>query len=322
MALNEIINFFIDSFEQTCEYFIRPDKRIHYFYIITSILLSGYVYLKLQKKGSFFSYFFRKENWLSKSAFTDYLFLFFNGFVKLGLLAWMLTWALQFQFDLGEWLLTTFGLPPKDIPLALLFVSYPVVYLIIGDFSYYLLHLLYHKVPFFWSFHKVHHSSTALNPITQYRIHPIELFFNNVRSIVILVVLNSIFSYLSDNQFSPQKIFGVSVLALLFNSFGANLRHSHIKFTYFNWLENILISPFQHQIHHSNNPNLFNKNMGSKLALWDLIFGTLVRSKEVDDLEVGLGDEDEDYNAFWKNLLYPFLEALRIRVKKSDSSVE
>ena len=62
--------------------------------------------------------------------------------------------------------------------------------------------------------------------------------------------------------------------------------------------------------------------MGSKLALWDLIFGTLVRSKEVDDLEVGLGDEDEDYNAFWKNLLYPFLEALRIRVKKSDSSVE
>jgi len=322
MTFYGILDFFIDSVQQTCEYFIRPDKRIHYFYIITSILLSVYVYLKLQRKGSFLNFFFQKENWLSKSAFTDYLFLFFNGFVKLGLLAWMFTWALQLQFYLGEWLLSTFGLPSKDISIGLLLIGYPILYLIIGDFSYYLLHLMYHKIPFLWSFHKVHHSSTALNPITQYRIHPIELFLNNVRNLLILVTLNSLFGYLSDNHFRPQNIFGISVIALLFNSFGANLRHSHIKFTYFNWLENILISPFQHQIHHSRNPSLFNKNMGAKLALWDLIFGTLVKSKEVVNLEVGLGEEDKDYDVFWKNLIYPFLEVLRIRRNKDNSSID
>ncbi len=316
MVFTEIINFFIDSTQKTLEYFIRPDKRIHYFYLFSSLLLSGYVYLKLQKKESFFKYIFQKENWLSKSAFTDYLFLFFNGFIKLGLLAWMLTWALALQLDLGEWLLTSFGLPPKDFPVGVLLVGYPILYLILGDFSYYLLHLVYHKVPFLWSFHKVHHSSTALNPITQYRIHPVELFLNNLRNILILVVLNSLFNHLSFNYFKPHTVFGVSILVLLFNSFGANLRHSHIKLTYFDWLEKILISPFQHQIHHSNNPSLFNKNLGSKLALWDWIFGTLVRSNEVDDLEVGLGGEDKDYDAFWKNLLYPFLEVLRIRKKK------
>jgi sterol desaturase/sphingolipid hydroxylase (fatty acid hydroxylase superfamily) len=316
MAFTEIVNFLIDSIQKTFEYFIRPDKRINYVYLFTSLLLSIFVFFKLKKKGSFFKYFFRKENWLSKSAYIDYLFLFFNGFIKLGLLAWMLTEAYQLRFDLGEWLLETFGLPPKDIPLGVLLIGYPLAHLFIGDLSYYLLHLMYHKVSFLWSFHKVHHASTALNPITQYRIHPIELFLNNLRNILILVILNVVFNYLSNNYFKPNTVFGVSVLVLLFNSFGANLRHSHVRFTYFNWLENILISPFQHQIHHSNNPDLFNKNMGSKLALWDWLFGTLVRSKEVDYLEVGLGVEDEDYDAFWKNLIYPFLEVLRIRKQK------
>ena len=43
--------------------------------------------------------------------------------------------------------------------------------------------------------------------------------------------------------------------------------------------EYLLISPYQHQIHHSDNPKHFNKNMGSKLAIWDWMFGTLVLSK-------------------------------------------
>jgi len=267
----------------------------------------------VQRKESFLAYFFRKENWLSKSALVDYLFLIFNGFIKLGLLAWMLTWGLQLQFDLGEWLLITFGIPPNDFPLIILLIGYPVLYLVIGDFSYYLLHLLYHKIPFLWAFHKVHHASTALNPITQYRIHPVELFFNNLRNILILVGLNAMFHYLSNGYFQPYTYLGLNIGMLLFNTFGANLRHSHIRFAYFNWLEKILISPFQHQIHHSSNPLLFNKNMGSKLALWDWIFGTLVRSREVEDLKVGLGDQDRDYDVFWKNLLYPFIQAFNFK---------
>ena len=60
--------------------------------------------------------------------------------------------------------------------------------------------------------------------------------------------------------------------------FGANLRHSHVKLKYPSFLEYIFISPHQHQIHHSDNPIHFNKNMGSKLAIWDWLLGTLVLS--------------------------------------------
>jgi hypothetical protein len=43
--------------------------------------------------------------------------------------------------------------------------------------------------------------------------------------------------------------------------------------------------------------------MGGKFAIWDLIFGTLVRSKEVKNVKFGLGKEDKDYDTFAKSLI-------------------
>ena len=85
--------------------------------------------------------------------------------------------------------------------------------------------------------------------------------------------------------------------------FGANLRHSHVKLKYPSILEHIFISPYQHQIHHSSNSKHFDKNMGSKLAVWDYLFGTLILSKETSKLRFGLGKEKNDYDSFTKILL-------------------
>lgn len=56
---------------------------------------------------------------------------------------------------------------------------------------------------------------------------------------------------------------------------GANLRHSHVWISWGPWLEHVFISPAQHQIHHSNDPVHFDRNMGAFLAIWDRLFGTL-----------------------------------------------
>ena len=101
-------------------------------------------------------------------------------------------------------------------------------------------------------------------------------------------------------------IFGVNVFSFMFLSFGANLRHSHVKLTYFNWLENILISPFQHQIHHSNNAEHYNKNFGSKLAVWDYLFGTLIHSKQVGKIQFGLTKDKSQLRSFKSNIIEPF----------------
>ena len=186
-------------------------------------------------------------------------------------------------------------------------IYYTLALTIINDFLSYLSHLLFHKVSFLWEFHKTHHSATTLNPITQYRLHPVELLFNNIKFIFIFGLLTGVFEYLSGGVVQKIMFMGVNLLSFFFLIWGANLRHSHVKLTYYNFLEYIFISPFQHQIHHSDNPKHFNKNLGSKLAIWDWIFGTLQRSKSVKKINFGLGKlENDSYDSFLKNMINPF----------------
>ena len=167
-----------------------------------------------------------------------------------------------------------------------------------------------HKIPFLWEFHKVHHSAEVLNPLTQYRIHPIELLFNNLRGLLVFGLLTGVFDYLSEAPINKLTIIGINAFHFLFLIFGANLRHSHVKLKYWGFLEYIFISPFQHQVHHSDNPQHFDKNMGSKFAIWDWMFGTLVRSKSVGKVKFGLGPEDKSYGtSFASNLFSPFAKA-------------
>ncbi|MEC7230725.1 MAG: sterol desaturase family protein, partial [Verrucomicrobiota bacterium] len=53
--------------------------------------------------------------------------------------------------------------------------SDPLFYLflfILDDFARYWLHRWLHAIPLLWSFHKVHHSASTLNPFTVFRTHP------------------------------------------------------------------------------------------------------------------------------------------------------
>ena len=54
-----------------------------------------------------------------------------------------------------------------------------------------------------------------------------------------------------------------------------HLQHSQVWIAFTGWLGRLFMSPAHHQIHHSSNPAHFNKNLGSCLALWDWMFGTL-----------------------------------------------
>ena len=171
-------------------------------------------------------------------------------------------------------------------------------------------------------FHKIHHSATVLNPITQYRIHPIELVLNNITAFIAFGLTTGIFDYLSMHKIAELEFLYANVFSFVFLFFGANLRHSHVKLKYFNWVENIFISPFQHQIHHSDNPIHFDKNLGAKLAIWDWMFGTLVKSKSINKLSFGLGhNQDTKYESFLQNLYMPFSKIFKSNSKKNDFKI-
>ena len=71
----------------------------------------------------------------------------------------------------------------------------------------------------------------------------------------------------------------------------------------------MLISPAQHQLHHSVAVQHHDKNFGATLAVWDWLFGSLHHSVETEDLTLGLGQGEPDTDhSLYAMYLRPLLE--------------
>jgi len=309
MTTQEILEFLNEGLVLTSKYVLSTTKRTHYIYLVSSLILAFYVYLNSKKKNkTFFQYIFAKKVWWSRSAFVDYAFIFFNSFIKILLIGPFVIYGLLLAYYTNDYLEHWLGFSSLTMSSTETIVYYTIVLSLFSDFITFLVHYAFHKVRFLWEFHKIHHSATTMNPFTQYRLHPVELILNNLKSILVFGLITGLFDYLSNHQLNKWTYLGVNAFSLLFYTWGANLRHSHVKLRFFNFLEYIFISPLQHQVHHSDNPKHFNKNMGSRLAIWDWMFGTLVSSKQTDKIFFGLGKIDnKNYTSFLKNLCMPFL---------------
>lgn len=302
-TLNEVIKVALGNFTES-------DNRLSFFYLIPTALIAYFVYSKTKHKGSFLNYIFNKKTWLSKSAKIDYAMLLFNSFVKVLLIGPYLAFGLYLAFYTDDFLARTFGYERFTLGTTQTLILYTLTLTLLGDFTTYIIHYLMHRFEFLWEFHKIHHAATTLNPVTQYRIHPVELILVNIKETLIFGLVMGIFDYLSAHQVETITYLGINIFSFLFMFFGANLRHSSVKLKYFNFLEYLFLSPYQHQIHHSNLPEHFDRNMGSKLAIWDWMFGTLLRSRQVNKITFGISEEEDlqkKYESFSNNLFLPFV---------------
>jgi len=101
---------------------------------------------------------------------------------------------------------------------------------------------------------------------------------------------------------------GVNIFVFSFHVAGSNLRHSHIGIQYWPWLEKLIISPAQHQLHHSLDFRHYDKNFGATLALWDWFFGSLHYSEDVDGLVLGVDEGHIDHQNLKELYIRPLQE--------------
>jgi sterol desaturase/sphingolipid hydroxylase (fatty acid hydroxylase superfamily) len=82
-----------------------------------------------------------------------------------------------------------------------------------------------------------------------------------------------------------------------------------VPFSYFAFIEKWLMSPKQHQIHHSRKH--FDKNYGGFVSIWDRMFGSLQLSNEVPILKFGLRkNQMGDYTSLKSLIFRPFINLL------------
>lgn len=163
-----------------------------------------------------------------------------------------------------------------------------------------------------WLFHKVHHSALMLIPVTNLRFHPVQEIWDELWNSIGTGAWIALYSTAMSLPLVDVTILGVNAIILV-NCFSFHhLRHSHVYMRYPHWLECVVMSPAQHQIHHSREERYLNRNFGLFLSCWDQLFGTITYSEPVPATNLGLIEGQENYLSLWQLFAMPFIELERI----------
>lgn len=297
---------------------LDPDQRLFWPYLVGAVVLALVVIARRPEANrraggrAWLATLFHPRVWWHPSARLDYQILLLNPLV-VGLLGVTgLVSVTGLTIAISDWLDDWLGPAQLQWPAWAVAASFTLALFLADDCSRYLLHRLLHRVPALWALHKLHHSAQVLTPATVYRIHPLESALYALRMALTQGLVVGVFFYGFGMRLGAWDIAGANLFTFLFNIAGSNLRHSHVRLSYGHWLERIFISPAQHQVHHSNRPEHYDRNFGSFLAVWDWASGTLVLAADArrHGFGLGRGRSRETHGSLAQAYLRPLSECL------------
>ena len=169
-----------------------------------------------------------------------------------------------------------------------------VVFFIILDFVQWFTHVLLHKYPKLWEFHKVHHSVKEMGFAAHLRYHWMEnILYKPLKTLGVMVL----------GGFEPEQAYIVHFAAIAIGHFN----HSNIKLTY-GPLKYVLNNPVMHLYHHAYTipEGSYGVNFGISLSIWDYIFKTNYIPEDGGKIELGFPGDEKLPKGFWGQLVYGF----------------
>jgi sterol desaturase/sphingolipid hydroxylase (fatty acid hydroxylase superfamily) len=249
-----------------------------------------------------------------RSTNADIGWLLFNCFVYGGVFGMA---GLSYQFltnGVRDGLIATLGpATPSVLPELMQRAIVTVTLFLAYEFGYWFDHFLKHRIPALWELHKVHHTAEVLTPVTSFRMHPLDtLIFGHILA-AMAALANGVLAYSFGDTTYQYALSGTNIILVVFVHLYVHLQHTHIWIAFRGVLGRIFLSPAHHQIHHSTNPIHFNKNLGSCLALWDWLFGTLhLPAKEREKLRFGVEPAYADAHTMQGEFIAPFGRAFHV----------
>ncbi|EGU30505.1 hypothetical protein VII00023_10864 [Vibrio ichthyoenteri ATCC 700023] len=158
-------------------------------------------------------------------------------------------WAQQSHVGLLNWLSL-----PVWLNIAIAIIAL--------DFAIYVQHVVFHRIPWLWRLHRMHHADQDIDVTTGARFHPIEMIMSMWIKIAIVVSLG----------ISPLAVLLFEIIlnvSAMFNHSNAKLPLSLDK-----WLRKAIVTPDMHRVHHSEIVKETHSNFGFFLSIWDRLFRT------------------------------------------------
>lgn len=227
---------------------------------------------------------FRKDFWM------DGFYMFFNFFLFSIAISGFYK-VLQLGFDdlgISERSLALFD--PTSWPMW----SQLLVFFIVLDFVQWFTHTLLHKYPFFWRYHKVHHSVKEMGFAAHLRYHWMEnILYKPLKTFAVMILFG----------FEPSQAYIVHFIAIAIGHFN----HSNIKIT---WgpLKYIINNPVMHLYHHAYElpEGRYGVNFGISLSVWDYIFKTNYIPEDSGKVKLGFPGDDSFPKDFLGQNTYGF----------------
>ncbi len=137
-----------------------------------------------------------------------------------------------------------------------------ILAILLMDYTFYLWHVLTHKVPFLWRFHLTHHVDLEMDASTALRFHFGELTISTF--------------------FRAGQIVGIGVSPLAFSVWQTFMlpeilfHHSNVRLpeNIEKYLARLIVTPKMHDIHHRAVRDKTDSNWSSGFSLWDKLHGT------------------------------------------------
>ncbi|HYF21187.1 MAG TPA: sterol desaturase family protein [Ramlibacter sp.] len=152
--------------------------------------------------------------------------------------------------------------------------------LVLMDYTLYLWHILLHRMPFLWRWHRVHHADPDLDVSTALRFHAAELAWSvpwRAAQVLLIGV--------------PRRtlaLWGSLTLAeVMFHH--ANLRLPRALERVLGWF---VVTPRAHGVHHDSVAAHQHGNFSSGLAAWDHLHGTRAADIPQEAIVIGLPAPD------------------------------
>ena len=147
---------------------------------------------------------------------------------------------------------------------------------ILFDVWMYVWHRINHRVPFFWAFHRMHHTDLSVDSTTAFRFHTGEIVLSSLMRLAVIPLIGINLNVLMLYEICLQPII--------------ILHHSNLKIPE-NWdraFRFLIVTPNMHRVHHSQIREETNSNYASIFSLWDRLGKTFQKRSEFKTLVFGL----------------------------------
>ena len=137
-----------------------------------------------------------------------------------------------------------------------------ILSMLVLDAAIYFQHRIFHRLPWLWRIHRVHHADQEFDVTTALRFHPLEILLSMAIKIAVIMMLGA-------------PPIAVIVFEIVLNA-TAMFNHGNVQLTAKadRYLRMFLVTPDMHRVHHSVIPQETNSNFGFNLPWWDRLFGT------------------------------------------------